>query len=1099
MSYEALGDKMSVKIKTSKAIEPKIYAYTTPTVTSNQGWIKIGYTEREVAQRIKEQTHTASIETDVLWTGDAAYIKEPNKGKSFKDHDFHYFLKYHDIERRPKTEWFYFNGSPEKSKFLFDKFIQHDTSGYQPGKGQEYTLRREQEEAVAQTADYIKKHKGGKYLWNAKPRFGKTLSTYDLARRIDAVNVLIVTNRPAIANSWFDDFDKFIAAQTDYKFVSETEALKNRPCLSHKEFVDAVIQNIDKADKMGQIAFISLQDLKGSAYLGGEFNKLKWVTELHWDLLVIDEAHEGVDTLKTDFAFNKINRDFTLHLSGTPFKAIAKGDFTSDQIYNWSYADEQAAKSSWPQESESENPYEALPQLNLFTYQMSHMIGQELETGAQLDGTNVDYAFDLSEFFATDEKGKFIHENDVRSWLDTLSSNEKYPFSTKELRNELKHTFWLLERVASAKALKNLLEEHPIYENYEIILAAGDGRMSDEDDKSRLKSLDVVRKAIKENDKTITLSVGQLTTGVTIPEWTGVLMLSNIKSPALYMQAAFRAQNPYAWTDSKGNHFRKERAYVFDFAPERTLILFDEFANNLSIATAAGGGTTATREENIRELLNFFPVIAEDRAGKMVEIDAKSVLTIPRQIKAAEVLKRGFMSNLLFDNIAGIFQASQTVLDILSELPVEKEGKANKESDILDFSDVTLDEDGNATVDHQIVINQQTKLFGEKVYGLGGKVSSLVSETEVEEVAKSSFIKQINNEVSTIIVDELKAEYQLKARETDTIKKQIKDAIETKVRHNEIERKISETNIKDEFQSQIKVVTEDKKKFELEELLKQRLEENNQIHKENLEVQLKTEIEAMPERFIEQVEVKRVEQLKQSAQDEIRGHLRGFARTIPSFIMAYGDENLTLNNFDSYVPDSVFVEVTGITIEQFRYLRDGGQDFTGNLFDRATFDEAIQEFLRKKVELANYFEDQKEDIFDYIPPQKTNQIFTPKRVVKRMVDDLEKENPGIFDNSNKTFIDLYMKSGLYIAELVKRLYNSDGLKEAFPSREERLKHILENQVYGFAPTEIIYNIALNFIFGQLPQSINRNNFIQVDTVPAAKEGKIQELIDKYFD
>ena len=1034
-----------VEIKTSKKIHPKIYAYTTPTVTSNEGWIKIGYTERDVTQRIKEQTHTAHIDTDVLWTGDAAYTEEPDKGKTFKDHDFHHFLSFHDVERRPKTEWFYFNGTPEKSKNLFDKFVQHDLSGYQPGKGQDYTLRQEQEEAISKTLDYFKNHPGGKFLWNAKPRFGKTLSTYDLARRMEAVNVLIVTNRPAIANSWYDDFEKFIAGQTTYKFVSESDSLKNRPTLSRKEFVGILDGDVR------QLAFISLQDLKGSAYLGGEHNKLKWVTDLHWDLLVIDEAHEGVDTFKTDQAFNKIRRNFTLHLSGTPFKALAKGEFTEEQIYNWSYADEQDAKSTWSPEQEEENPYESLPQLNLFTYQMSQMIGEELEKGAQLDGENIDYAFDLSEFFATDDKGKFIHEQDVRNWLDTLSSNEKYPFSTKELRNELKHTFWLLERVASAKALKTLLEEHPIYENYEIVLAAGDGRMSEEDDKVTLKSLDLVRKAIAENDKTITLSVGQLTTGVTIPELTGVLMLSNLKSPALYMQAAFRAQNPYSWSDNKGNHFRKERAYIFDFAPERTLIIFDEFANNLSLATAGGGGTSATREENIRELLNFFPVIAEDRAGKMVEIDAKAVLTIPRQIKAREVLKRGFMSNLLFDNISGIFQASQTVLDILNELPVEKEGKLQTPSDLLDFSNVTVDD--------------------------GQSVVELV--TKDEERTQKQLVNDLSKTVSSVIVEELKAGYDLKTRETDNIKKQIAATFENEVRKNEIERKISEARIKEKLQLQLKDANDKEQKDKIQEDLEKQIEENNLIHKEKLEQTLKNEVEKMPEKFIEQVEIKRVEQLKQSAQDEIRDHLRGFARTIPSF-------------------EHVFFEVTGITIDQFRYLRDGGQDFAGHLFDRATFDEAIQEFLRKKEELADYFKDQKEDIFDYIPPQKTNQIFTPKRVVRRMVDDLEKENPGIFDDPSKTFIDLYMKSGLYIAELVKRLYNSNGLREAFPSPEERLKHILENQVYGFAPSEIIYNISTNFIFGNLSQDISRKNFVLEDTIPAAKEGRIQELVDKYL-
>lgn len=1086
-----------VDIKTSKVIEPKIYAYTTPTVTDNEGWIKIGYTEREVEKRIREQTHTANIRADILWTGEATYTEDPDKGEAFKDHDFHHFLSYHDIERRPKTEWFYFNGTPDQSKILFDKFVKHDTSGYQPGQGQDYTLRQEQEEAVVQTLTYLKDNPGGKFLWNAKPRFGKTLATYDLVCRMQATNVLIVTNRPTIANSWYDDFDRFIASKTSYKFVSETDALKDRPTLSHQDFQAYLRQNLDKVADIGRIAFISLQDLKGSVFLGGQYDKLKWVTETPWDILVIDEAHEGVDTLKTDTAFDKITRRFTLHLSGTPFKALAKGDFTAEQIFNWSYADEQKAKQDWLPSAEEENPYEALPQLNMFTYQMSHMIVDQLEDGVQLEGENVDYAFDLNEFFATKDNGRFYHEEAVKAWLNTLTTNEKYPFSTKELRNELKHTFWLLDRVASAKALKALLEDHPIYENYEIVLAAGDGKSADgQDDKNNLKALDKVRKAIKEHDKTITLSVGQLTTGVTIPEWTGVLMLSNIKSPSLYMQAAFRAQNPYSWTDHSGQHYRKERAYVFDFAPERTLILFDEFANNLSLATATGGGTTANREENIRELLNFFPVIAEDQEGKMVEIDAKQVLTIPRQIKAAEVLKRGFMSNLLFDNIAGIFQATQTVLDILSELPVEKEGKAVQTESLLTVDDVTVDDEGNALVDAELVINQQTKLFGEKIYRLGETVTTLVGS--MEDKPQPSQTRELGEQVSETILDELVAEYQLNAKESKTIAKQIQDSIDHQVKRNTLERTIAEAHIRDEYAKQLKETDDANLKQELAEDFAKKLEENQVHYNEQLVKDLKQEVEAMPEKFIEQVEIKRVEQLKATAQDEIRGHLRGFARTIPSFIMAYGDSDLNLDNFDTYVPEHVFKEVTGITIDQFRYLRDGGEGFVGHLFDKPTFDEAIQEFLRKKLELANYFEQTKEDIFDYIPPQRTNQIFTPKRVVIKMVDDLEKENPTIFDDPTKTFIDLYMKSGLYIAEIVKRLYNSQGLATAFPDTGERLKHILEHQVFGFAPTEIIYNIATNFIFGQLPETISRSNFVLEDTVPAAKEGRIQELVDKHF-
>lgn len=211
-------------------------------------------------------------------------------------------------------------------------------------------------------------------------------------------------------------------------------------------------------------------------------------------------------------------------------------------------------------------------------------------------------------------------------------------------------------------------------------------------------------------------------------------------------------------------------------------------------------------------------------------------------------------------------------------------------------------------------------------------------------------------------------------------------------------------------------------------------------------------------------------------------------------------------NFDSYIPSHVFKEVTGITIGQFKFLRDGGEYeedaekkvFAGGLFDEIVFDKAIQEFLNKKEDLANYFEDHEEDIFDYIPPQETNQIYTPKNVVKMMVDELEKENPSIYNDSSKTFIDIYMKSGLYITEIVKKLYNSPIIIEEFPNDKDRIKHILENQVYGFAPSEIIYNISTRFIFGNLGNEISKKNFHQVDTTPYAKKGNLQELIDERF-
>ena len=254
----------------------------------------------------------------------------------------------------------------------------------------------------------------------------------------------------------------------------------------------------------------------------------------------------------------------------------------------------------------------------------------------------------------------------------------------------------------------------------------------------------------------------------------------------------------------------------------------------------------------------------------------------------------------------------------------------------------------------------------------------------------------------------------------------------------------------------------------------------------------------------------KAEEEKRFIEDEVRAHLRGFARTIPSFIMAYGDGNLTLANFDDKTEDDVFLEVTGITEAEFRFLRDGGEYtdpetgevayFEGHLFDEVVFDDSIKEFWAKKQELANYFDEAMvEDIFDYIPPQKTNQIFTPKWVVKKMVDELEEKNPGCFDDPNKTFADLYMKSGLYITEIVKRLFRSEKMKEQIPDDGERIRHILRKQVYGMAPTRIIYLIATNYILGFDEElKSETSNFVQADAAEAAKNDTLTALVARYF-
>ncbi len=262
--------------------------------------------------------------------------------------------------------------------------------------------------------------------------------------------------------------------------------------------------------------------------------------------------------------------------------------------------------------------------------------------------------------------------------------------------------------------------------------------------------------------------------------------------------------------------------------------------------------------------------------------------------------------------------------------------------------------------------------------------------------------------------------------------------------------------------------------------------------------------------IVEAVETDKKTKEKNAIETSIRNHLRGFSRTIPSFLMAYGNNDTTLENFDKIIPDEVFKDVTNISLGDFRFLRDGGdytdeetgetKHFDGHLFDPVVFNDSVKEFLRLKRKLANYFDESStEDIFDYIPPQKTNQIFTPKKVVKEMVDNLEKECPECFEDENKTFIDLYMKSGLYITEIVKRLFRSEALKREFPDETDRLKHIFANQVYGLAPTEIIFRIAKAYILGfDEDVEIKNHHLRQFDTLPSVQAGTLEKDLDRVF-
>lgn len=1083
-------------IRTFGAINPMVYSWTTPDVPKYSGWEKIGYTDRQsVDSRIAQQASQMSVKKDKLWAQRAVFMTEA--GGYFTDREFHAFLKQQGIARETqpeRTEWHDFNGARRTSRDYFFSFVSQDFSDLQSTGSDDYTLRPEQQAAVAQARAAFDAG-SSEVLWNAKPRFGKTLTTYHLMREMDAKSVLIVTNRPAIANSWFDDFEKFIGHQTSFKFVSESASLADRPTMTRAQWPKYLMENEGADPRI--VEFVSLQDLKGSQYFGGEHKKLKHIADFHWDLLVIDEAHEGVDTTKTDVAFEQITRNHTLHLSGTPFKALASGRFADDEIYNWTYEDEQAAREEWADDTQN-NPYAALPTLNLLTYQLSRMITDKLSEGVAIDedSANVDYAFDLNEFFATKDNGFFEHHDEVVKFLDRLTTNEKYPFSTPELRDEVRHSLWLLQRVASAKALQRILNQHPVFKDYTVVLAAGDGRADEADPATFGQSLDLVRTAIAQAEatggKTITLSVGQLTTGVTVPEWTAVIMLSDMGSAARYMQAAFRAQNPH--TFQRGDTvLQKQNAYIFDFAPERTLTIFDQFANNLSPNPS---GDPAVRQDNIRRLLNFFPVIGEDSEGRMVELDAAQVLTFPATLKAREVVRRGFLSNLLFENVSGIFRFSEHVKEILDKLPTAKQGKVKKGDPIeLPEPMPVTDAQGNVKIDHETVINPKVEVLGKPVWSVEEMPEVTPTTPAAQTAAK---LAKFVNEKAKATREKLQEDYGLTAAQVKNDERATQQQVAAQVERAYAQHTIDSKHLADELET---AATEAE-----HEVIKAKIEERDATFEADLVNIVRETIEAVAPTVVEREVTKVAQKRANKAMDDARDHLRGFARTLPMFLMAYGDRGIRLDNFDDYTPDDVFEEITGITEAEFRILRDG-QDVTADdgtitripgLFDDAVFNRAMQEFLDKKAELADYFDDSlTEDIFAYIPRQKTSLVFTPRPVVQQMVDILEAENPGIFSDPTKTFADLFSTAGLFLMELVRRLDN--GLADQMPDQDERLRHILTEQLFEMSHNEILHRITIEAVSGGVPERkawIENSGHFEVGNLASMTTQQRQAVVDR---
>ncbi len=1076
-----LNDKKqdNKNIKTYKEVFPQIYSYT---LLENEykDWEKIGYTERKnVEDRIVEKVKTSAFDLSnkykVWWHEPARYLSNnPEKIEFFTDHDFHRYLEKNGVQRRDGNlrEWFYFGGNSSKTSHdYFNEFTKEDYFSHS-GEKLTYTLRKEQEEAVRKTLEYIKNHQieefttsddESKFLWNAKPRFGKTLTTYDFALKFKAKNILIVTNRPAIAASWYDDFNKFIDG---YDFISPVDSLKNEKVLTYEKYTDKCKET---KTCRPQFTFLSLQDLKGSKHFGGKFDKLKHISEINWDLLVIDESHEAIETDKTDEAFSNIKRRFTLYLSGTPFKALASGSFSEEQIYNYTYYDEQKAKAEEIEKGEYFGPHTNLPDLKIFVYQMSNAISEKMEEGIKIDGKEEKYNFNLNDFFAT-HNGRFIDEASVKNFLHNLTHNEKYPFSSDKLRNELKHTFWLVgNRVESVRALKRLLNEDPFFKDYKVIEAIG---KKDDDDNEELKekSLNRVKKAIKKYDKTITLSVKQLTTGVTVKEWTAVLMLSDIQSESVYVQTMFRAQNPHHYVKD-GELFRKESAYVFDFSPDRILRIYDDFANSLVSKPAKGSATGEERKNNIQTLLNYAPVIAEDFDGKMTEIDAEKVIMMPKVFLGRKVVESRFLSNDLF-NINVFKTFSKNVTKRLNKLrSTDTSGSANKNRLDGEISNDTYNERVVAR-EKRISVNRQD-IFGDKIYGKGLKeiIDKNILDVDISE-NKDKFSENIADE----IVDHLKQTsfkkyseiYGSKEKELKEIEKDVKEKV----------RELADSYIHPDMNQS------DERKF-----------------KQELDDYL---VEQLPQDTIRKKEEELFEQEEKEELRKQNDKLRTISRALPMLIMASKNpEKLELGNIENSVSDEIFEEVFNesgatekFTKEDFCYLRDEATDEDGKrieLFDTFVVNSSIQEFEKRRKEMADYINtDSPTDIFTYIAPQKSNLVFTPREIVTKMLNILEDENPGIFSNPNLTFCDLHIKSGLYLAEIAKRL--NKGLEGIIRDKDVRIKHIFEKQLYGFTPSKVIESIATNYVYGDF--NVSKENIKERDLVKEFKEGR---KLDMKFD
>lgn len=619
-------------------------------------------------KRINSYTKTAGIKYELLYTEATAYIKNGH-WMSFNDKQVHDLLLRSNIKKEcfgtNANEWFRCDLNTAIKAIAAVKNGQSSlTPNQKSEKKSPVDFRPEQQRAIEQTKRVLKN--GKKMLWNAKMRMGKTLTSLQVVKEMKFHRTIIVTHRPVVDDGWYNDYNKiFYEDDTQWLYGS-----KNRG-----------ESNFKKLERSGKnfIYFASMQDLRGSKRVGGDFDKNNEIFDTQWDLVIIDEAHEGTQTELGKNVQIQLVKDKTklLNLSGTPFNLLETEEYNEDNTFTWDYVMEQQAKQEWAvQHPGDPNPYEELPKLNILTFNLGKLAAQYQDE---------DKAFNFTEFFKTDDRGNFVYKADIANFLDIISSNKGetlYPFSSEEYREFFHHTFWIVPGVKEGKALAEMLRVHSVFGSYKIVNVCGK-----EDEETKGDPLEEVRNSITDHPEdtyTITLSCGKLTTGVTVKEWTAVLYLAGSKntSPAAYMQTIFRVQSP-----GRIGGKMKTDCYVFDFAPDRTLKMI---AQTAKVSAKAG---EADREDRIilGDFLNFCPIISYD-GTQMQKYNVDQMMQQLKRVYVDKVVNTGFDDGNLYSR--KLYNLSNVELESFANLrEIIGQTKANKQTKGIDINNQKFDKE----------------------------------------------------------------------------------------------------------------------------------------------------------------------------------------------------------------------------------------------------------------------------------------------------------------------------------------------------------------------------------------------------------------------